>query len=260
MKKTFSVFCVIIFILSTFNVSVSANDKINLVINGRDILSDNPPRIVNNRAIIPLRLVCDKLKLSTQWNSEDKSITIKGDNYGIATTINLKIGDKKRIVNGIEDIMDVEPIIIDNVTYIPARYVVEVYNDYRAFWSRTYNTVYICKKVNVVNCDIPRFDGIINCNEITFVNRPSWLSFYKYEYLHNGSVDKYINILQENGFIHTILPSGKTIKHRLAKNGAEVYIGEDLYNWAMFFTCRYPSIIDIENDDYTEKFPNPLLK
>ncbi|MGN1318913.1 MAG: copper amine oxidase N-terminal domain-containing protein [Lachnospirales bacterium] len=259
MKK---IFLIILILITTIlqSLNIYANDDIRLFIDGKEVYTDTKPVIIDNRVFIPLRIVSERLSLTPTWNGETKEITITGKNYGIDTTLILQIGSNKKILNGVEFEMDVEPCLINDVTFIPARYVVEAYNGYSAWWSISERTIHICTKTTLANADAPDFSSFANTKRQYYENRPSYIAYYDYNMLYNGMSDKYIKLLEENGYTHTMQPSGQVTTHKLTKNGTTFYIGEDLYNWAMFITCQYPGIIEVENDHYTSKFPSPSLK
>lgn len=243
--------------------TAEAGDKnIILNINGKEIYSDNKPIMIDNRIFVPLRLVCENMGLTPTWDGGTKQIAITGKNNGVDRTVLMQIGNKIEYIDGAEYQMDVEPVLIDSVTYIPARFIVENYNNYGVFWSRTYNTIYICKKYAPANkgVDVPDFGSMFGNSTLTFENRPYWLTYYYYDLLYNGTAEKYMTVLKDNGFVYSSAPSGKTMTNILTKNSTVIYIGEDLYNWAMFITYQQPHLIDVENDDYTDRFPNPRLE
>lgn len=257
MKKLLINFLILIMTLS---VNVYADNDIRLFVNGREVLTDNKPVIIDKRVFIPLRIVTEKMGLTPQWNPDTKEITITGLNYGVNTTLALQIGSNARYLNSVYSEMDTSPVIINSVTYIPARYVVEAYNGYSAWWSSGDRIIYIGPKTTLKNADVPDFANFANSKKLYYDNRPDYLEYYHYDLLYNGTAERYMKLLEENGFVHIIQPSGATIVHKLIKNNTVIYIGEDMYNWAMYFTFQDPKVVEIENDDYSVKFPNPKLK
>lgn len=256
--KKFLITILIFTILISSN--VYAAQDIKLYINGSEVLSDYKPVMIDNRVFVPLRIVAQKLGLTPQWNSDTKEITLTGYSYGVSTTVKLQIGSTARYINSSYTKMDTAPVIIDSVTYIPARYVAEAYNNYSAWWSQSESTIYICQRTSLANADVPDFGNFANSAKQSYNNRPDYLEYYKYELLYNGTAERYMQLLEDNGYVHTMQPSGATIVHKLVKNSTVIYMGEDMYNWAMYFTFQDPKVVEIENDDYSVKYPNPKLE
>ena len=62
---------------------------------------------MNNRTLVPIRIVTETLGGTADWNADTKVVSLNID----GKTINMQIG--------------VAPIIIDNRTYVPIRFVAE---------------------------------------------------------------------------------------------------------------------------------------
>ena len=81
--------------------------------------------IENDITMIPLRFVSEKLGATVTWNGDTREVTCeKGGN-----TVGLKIGDKtayKSTSGGTENVeLPAEPIILNNLTLVPLRFVSE---------------------------------------------------------------------------------------------------------------------------------------
>ncbi|WP_129595907.1 copper amine oxidase N-terminal domain-containing protein [Anaerophilus nitritogenes] len=75
----------------------------------------------NNRVFIPLRVVAEGLDAKVDWNPDNQTITITKDNIHLLLTIN-----KKEIkVNDEIHQLEAFPILINNTTYVPLRFVAE---------------------------------------------------------------------------------------------------------------------------------------
>lgn len=90
--------------------------------------------IYQNRVFVPLRMLSEKLGYKVSWISQDKTITISN----FWNTASFKLGSKNIYINGEDMIkMDVEPLIIDGLTFIPVRYAVESLGKYIELYDST---------------------------------------------------------------------------------------------------------------------------
>lgn len=83
--------------------------------------SDITPIVAENRTLLPLRFVSEKFGAEVSWDGENKIAQIKGENTDIL--LNLENGECS--VNGKKTELDVKPIIKDNTTFVPARFITE---------------------------------------------------------------------------------------------------------------------------------------
>lgn len=95
---------------------------ITVIVNGENVLFDQPPIIMYGRTLVPVRYVVEKLGCSVDWDGESQTVYVKNsaienipiDGYGI-----------KVAVNNEPVSFDVSPTIINGRTLIPIRAVVE---------------------------------------------------------------------------------------------------------------------------------------
>ncbi len=100
-----------------------------ITINGtkRKIDAQNSkPIIKNNRTLIPIRSLIEALGGTISWNGKTREVTIQLN----GNTIILTIDKSTALVNGIKTPIDpknskVTPIIVNNRTYLPLRFIVE---------------------------------------------------------------------------------------------------------------------------------------
>jgi cysteinyl-tRNA synthetase len=79
------------------------------------------PFIQNNRTYVPIRFVSEAFGAKVEWDPGKKVVLIEYDNKKIKLTIN----DKTLFINQNKVIMDVAPVIVENRTFIPVRYIAE---------------------------------------------------------------------------------------------------------------------------------------
>ena len=94
--------------------------------NGIPNTLDSPPVIKNSRTLLPIRAIIEALGGTIGWDGTERKVTINFD----STTIELWIDNPKARVNGTEVYIDpnnrsVKPIIINNRTMLPLRFVAE---------------------------------------------------------------------------------------------------------------------------------------
>jgi len=121
----------------------TVDKKIKISKDGSYIKTDADPVIVNNRVLIPIRVVTESLGGTVNWNDKTRTVNIQlksGDQSKQVEKFEFTVGSKISKVNGIEKLMDVAPIIIDNRTYIPIRFWVENAN-YNISWDAEHKTV-----------------------------------------------------------------------------------------------------------------------
>ena len=86
----------------------------SMTADGKSIMLDAAPVIMNNRTYVPIRAITESLGGSAEWNAKERSVTLKIDEQ----MITLKIGT-------VLEKYGAAPLIIDNRTYVPIRFVAE---------------------------------------------------------------------------------------------------------------------------------------
>lgn len=111
-------------------------------INGKLNEADKSPFIENGRTYVPLREIsyaCGVTDEDIKWDSDTRTIEItSGD-----TKLNLKVGSKTLVRNGVTENIDVAPVLVRNRTYLPVRVVAEALG-YEVKWDEKTKAVSIC--------------------------------------------------------------------------------------------------------------------
>ena len=94
-------------------------NPIKVFYNGEKMSFDQPPVMDNNRTLVPLRAIFEKIGAEVDWNSETQTVTAKKDD----TTIELTINNTNAKKNGSVIELDVPAKIINNRTLVPVRFV-----------------------------------------------------------------------------------------------------------------------------------------
>lgn len=144
MKEFKKLFFALVFILF-LGARVYAYDfDTPLVINGVDCETayKSDPNyygfISNNRTYVPLRFISETLNFNVNYEEASRNIKISANGYEVK--MNTKSKDYE--TNGVKKTMDVAPIIYNNRTYIPIRYVAEALN-VDISWNPNDKAVYI---------------------------------------------------------------------------------------------------------------------
>ncbi|MCI3921361.1 stalk domain-containing protein [Paenibacillus sp. TRM 82003] len=93
----------------------------DVAVAGQPQQMDTPPMIEQERTFVPVRFVVDALGGNVDWSAADKKVTIrKGTHY-----VELWVGQTEMIADGTKTSSDAAPIIRNNRTLLPLRFVSE---------------------------------------------------------------------------------------------------------------------------------------
>lgn len=95
---------------------------LNLFVDG-ELVGDEKIFLQDSRTYIPLRKVSEALGYDVDYKEETKDITISNEE----TTVKMNLESKSYTVNDKELEMDVFPILEDDVTVVPVRFVAEAF-------------------------------------------------------------------------------------------------------------------------------------
>ncbi len=96
--------------------------QVGVIVDNVPIFFDSPPYIdANNRTMVPLRAIGEALGATVSWDQAAQLVTlVRG-----GTTLQLTIGRVTAVVNGQPQTMDTVPVIRNDRTMVPLRYVGE---------------------------------------------------------------------------------------------------------------------------------------
>ncbi|MGG1613947.1 copper amine oxidase N-terminal domain-containing protein [Paenibacillus phoenicis] len=95
----------------------------------------------NNRTLVPVRFVAEKMKAKVGWEPQTKTVPIEqGDQR-----IRLTIGENKATVNGKDVTFDTKAIMSGGRTFVPLRFVSEVLGVEVNWEGATSTVVYLCQ-------------------------------------------------------------------------------------------------------------------
>lgn len=106
---------------------VTAEDGITVYVNGEEIVSDVPAMIINDRTVLPMRTIFEKLGANVTWIAEDQLIfATKGTDMVVMQIGNLQMSVQTIDEDGIEVVeLDTAPFVYNDRTFVPVRAVAE---------------------------------------------------------------------------------------------------------------------------------------
>lgn len=105
--------------MGTYALADEDYKKIGIEIDGQQL--DFEAYLVEERTMVPMRAIFEKLQSEVKWEQETRSVTAtKG-----STTIKLRIDDVSAEVNSNTIKLDVPPMLIREQTFVPLRFVSE---------------------------------------------------------------------------------------------------------------------------------------
>lgn len=146
MKKFISILIMLVMILSTINVHVSAteNEDISVTVDGSKINFDVQPMMINDRVLVPMRKIFERLGAIVSWDDYTETVTATKDN----DVISLSINSNKLIKNGNAIIIDTSARLENDRTLVPVRAISEALNC-NVQWNEATNTVIIISRFPV---------------------------------------------------------------------------------------------------------------
>jgi len=99
------------------------NREIKIVYKGKVLQSDVAPIIMEDRTLVPVRVIFEALGAEVLWDEDTRSVISAKDDKSVI----LKIGSPTITVNGEEIKTDVAPLIVNDRTFVPIRAISEAY-------------------------------------------------------------------------------------------------------------------------------------
>lgn len=121
---------ILVFLLCLF-ISVPALAAINVTVDGKELTFDVQPTIVSDRTMVPMRAIFEALGAEVEWNADKQEITARyEDEFGFENSLVLTINETTAFLYGYRGVgteitMDVPPMLINDRTMVPTRFVAE---------------------------------------------------------------------------------------------------------------------------------------
>lgn len=123
MKKIGCLIALLFCFLAFPSLSNAASGDTHIYLDGLELQQPEQAKagFVNGSTVVPLRVIVESLGYEVKWDQKAKTITIvQGTN-----TLNLKVDHSEAIVNGATVKLTAPPIVQNNVTLVPLRFVGE---------------------------------------------------------------------------------------------------------------------------------------
>lgn len=120
---------------------VDKTKEILVTVNDKNVLFDQPPIIVEERTLVPVRAIFEALGATVEWTQETQTVTTKKD----GKTVEIQIGNNIMKIDNEEIALDVPAQIVNERTLVPARAVAEAF-DCIVDWDGDTSTVIIESK------------------------------------------------------------------------------------------------------------------
>ncbi len=105
------------------------DDEIKVMINSQLEIFDVEPQLINDRTMVPMRRIFEDVGADVYWDEDTQTVTAirkVSSQYGIEeTTVQLTIGSKTIKINDVEKEMDIAPVVINDRTLVPVRFITE---------------------------------------------------------------------------------------------------------------------------------------
>lgn len=119
MKKIIKFLSIFILLLAFPFTCLSKN--IRIFINEKEIDFNTAPIVINDRTMVPMREIFEELGYILDWDEKNQKVMAQNGNSVIEMTIN----DKTAYVNYTSSVLDSPPIIKNNRTFVPLRFISE---------------------------------------------------------------------------------------------------------------------------------------
>ena len=116
-----------------------AANRLFVTINGEQLESDAPPRIIDGRAMVPMRSIFEALNARVEWDDATQTVTAHTED---GTVIVLSVGSNTMYINETPSEIEVSPQIIDSRVMVPTRVVAEA-SSMGVSWDEENRTVVI---------------------------------------------------------------------------------------------------------------------
>lgn len=140
MKKIISLLLVVGLVLSSATLTFANENEISVYVEGQKVSFDVPPQTINDRTMVPIRAIFEVMGATVNWDNATQTAICTKDNSVVKMTLN----SKTEYINDVPYEMDVAPVIVDNRTLAPARYVAEAFG-YFVNWDGNTKSVLINK-------------------------------------------------------------------------------------------------------------------
>lgn len=135
-------------------VTVFADEEISIIVDGNKITSDTPPVVVEDRTLVPLRVLMEAFDTTVQWDNERKMAICKFGEDNITVEVDSNIMYK----NDVSITLDVPAKLINDRTMVPIRAIAEA-TGATVDWDMNTNSV-------IINSPVKDVEKVVSNNEV----------------------------------------------------------------------------------------------
>lgn len=137
MKKLSALFLSFFMVMSVFSTAHAAEKPVGVWIDGNEVkLGSSAPVVEKGTTLVPMRPLLESLDVNITWNKQTQTVT--GSKNGL--DLSLTIGSTTATVNGEKKKLEVAPKTINNITYVPVRFIGETIG-YKVEWNPKLRTI-----------------------------------------------------------------------------------------------------------------------
>ncbi len=118
--------------------AVYAQNDISVMVDNEEVTFDQPPVILNDRTLVPIRAVFEKAGATVEWNGDTHTAIITGKGH----IVQIGLGNSYMFKDGKSIPLDVPATVINDRTLIPVRAISEAM-DFGVTWNGYKRTVLI---------------------------------------------------------------------------------------------------------------------
>jgi hypothetical protein len=141
MKRLIMVSLALLIFITSIQIPIYAQG-ISVFVYGDAVAFKSNPIVSDNRTLVPLREICNALDVDVVWDPKTQSITLTKDGVINILYINKKLASKQYQGQNLSITLDVPPKVVNNITFVPLRYISESFN-IKVAWDQTTQTAYI---------------------------------------------------------------------------------------------------------------------
>ena len=201
-KKISMVLLSLVMVFNTCAIVGYADGDISVTLNGEVLTFDVPPQLIDNRTMVPLRKIFEAMGAIVDWNNDTRTVTAtKGDERVIAT-----IDSKNVYISGETKTLDVPPMVVNDRTLVPVRFVAEAFGA-NVNWDEGTRTVVIGTKWNGVG-EVPCYSKYPTIPDLGIIygisgiekNGDSAGAVYEYNLTDIPSLMPYVSAMEKAGY------------------------------------------------------------
>ncbi|MBN2984017.1 N-acetylmuramoyl-L-alanine amidase [Cohnella algarum] len=131
-------FVAIVMLFLTAGAATAQTVTPKLILDGKVLEPTEPPQIIGNFTMVPVRIVTENLGYTVDYNKDTKQVTV---NNGTSVVV-MTIGKKTATVDGAEQTMLASPVAKSNTTLIPLRFTGEAFG-LQVYWDNVAKSAFL---------------------------------------------------------------------------------------------------------------------